>query len=266
MSATSIRYDAVDLFSGPGGWDLAAKALGLRVIGVESDPAACATRRAAGLNTVKADVLTLDPLDFAGVDGLIASPPCQTFSTAGKGAGRAALDKVLAAIDEVAEGRDPWDFIEVDDVRTKLVLVPLQWALALMPTWIAWEQVPPVLPVWERCADVLRSVGYSVDTGLLTSEQYGVPQTRKRAILVARRNGSASLPEPSHTKYRKGKPRQDGGLLPWVSMAEALGWGMTAQPSMTVTGGGAATGGAEPFGHAARNGMTREMTAGRWSL
>ena len=47
-------------------------------------------------------------------------------------------------------------------------------------------------------------------------------------------------------------------------MAEALGWGMTERPAMTVTGGGAATGGAEPFGTGSRRSMARERAAGRW--
>jgi len=285
---TTITYDAVDLFAGPGGWDVAAKWLGLRVMGVEFDDAACLTRKAAGLNTVKADVLDVDPLAFKGVRGLIASPPCQTFSTAGKGEGRKALDKVLAAIEEVAAGRDPWDFIDVEDVRTKLVLVPLQWAIALEPEWIAWEQVPTVLPVWEACADVLRSMGYSVVTGNLSAEQYGVPQTRKRAILVARRNPRydrcdadctvdcgackgngplrASLPEPTHTHYSKGKARQAGDLLPWVSMADALGWGMTARPYLSVAAGTEA-GGQDPAmigGSGARRTLNGEREDGRW--
>jgi hypothetical protein len=53
-------------------------------LGIELDHAACETRRAAGLATAEADVTTLDPADFAPCDLLIASPPCQGFSTAGK--------------------------------------------------------------------------------------------------------------------------------------------------------------------------------------
>jgi DNA (cytosine-5)-methyltransferase 1 len=41
----------IDLFAGPGGWDLAAQSLGMEVVGVELDDAACATREAAGLRT-----------------------------------------------------------------------------------------------------------------------------------------------------------------------------------------------------------------------
>jgi site-specific DNA-cytosine methylase len=39
--------------------------------------------RAAGHPTLQADVAELDPLDFAGTELLLASPPCQAFS-AGK--------------------------------------------------------------------------------------------------------------------------------------------------------------------------------------
>ena len=40
------------------------------------------------------------------------------------------------------------------DPRTLLVLEPLRWALALTPSWLAWEQVPGVLPLWEACAAI----------------------------------------------------------------------------------------------------------------
>lgn len=48
------------------------------------------------------------------------------------------------------------------------------------------EQVPAVLPVWEAYAAALPYEGYSMDCGLLRTEEYGVPQTRKRAVLMAR--------------------------------------------------------------------------------
>jgi DNA (cytosine-5)-methyltransferase 1 len=40
---------------------------------------------------------------------------------------------------------------------------------------------------------------------------------------------------------------------------------MTDRSSYTVTGGGTDTGGAEPFGHGAREGMARERAEGRWN-
>ncbi|WP_397313158.1 DNA cytosine methyltransferase [Parafrankia sp. CH37] len=56
-------------------------------MGVEWDRMACETRRAAGLPTIESDVEKLRPEDFSGITGLIASPPCQPFSAAGKECG-----------------------------------------------------------------------------------------------------------------------------------------------------------------------------------
>lgn len=220
--------------------------LGIPVVGLENDKNACATREAAGLATVQGDVRKYNPtspelyaaLRAAGYDigaslilaGLIASPPCQTFSTAGKGAGRAALDTVLELVETLAWGVRP-DTTVFDDERTGLVLEPLRWALDAATAgtpfrWLAWEQVPAVLPVWEAMGAVLRSWGYSVATGFVTSEMYGVPQTRKRAVLVASLDHKVSLPRPTHSRYHaRDKSRMDSGVLPWVSMAQALGWG-----------------------------------------
>jgi DNA (cytosine-5)-methyltransferase 1 len=230
----TIIRKALDLFAGAGGWDIAARELGIDVDGVEIMPEAIATREAAGLSTVLDDVRgVIDSLDLAEYDALIASPPCQSFSMAGKGAGRQALDVVLDAVFRFGASEDPsrWPpYISLagvmGDERTALVLEALRVALAMRPKFIAWEQVPTVLPVWEACADALRSWGYSVATGNLQAEQYGVPQTRKRAILLARLDGvEARLPVPTHSKYYNRDPKRlDPGVLPWVSMAEALGW------------------------------------------
>lgn len=115
----------IDLFAGPGERDVAATRLGLNPWGIELDSAACATRKAAGLHTWQADVALALPLLIESqakrpVIGLIASPPCQTFSMAGKGAGRAALDLVLAVLADVAAGADI-DLARFDDPRTGLV-------------------------------------------------------------------------------------------------------------------------------------------------
>lgn len=251
-----------DSFAGAGGWDVAVR----RVFGVEADGVewwdpARATRDAAGLVTIEKDVRNVVPVPGA-YDLDIASPPCQTFSAAGKGDGRRALDRVLAAIAGDVDARAGLD------EKTALVLEPLRIALAGQSTYQAWEQVPAVLPIWEACAEVLREHGWSVWTGVLRAEQFGVPQTRKRAILMVRCDGRECLPPaPTHSRFWERAPeRLDDGVLPWVSMATALGWGMTARPSMTVCGGGTETGGAEPFGNAARQGMRRELEAGRWVL
>lgn len=220
---------AVDLFAGAGGWDLAALALEIDVHGIELDPSACATRRAAGLATTEGDVRAYRPRDFPA-QMLIASPPCQTFSMAGRGAGRADLEKILAAVRSLDFASDVYT-----DERTGLILEPLRWAVEALISdtpyeWIALEQVPTVAPVWAAYADMLTYLGYTVATEILNAEQYGVPQTRRRAVLVARLGGEgtdrALLPAPTHSRYySRDKARLDPGVLPWISMADALGWG-----------------------------------------
>lgn len=238
---------SVDLFGGPGGWDEAAQALGLAPLGVEWDPDACATAEAAGHHRigetvtvrggkgtrakrqrVGADVALLDPYAVMGasLDGEIASPPCQGFSMAGKGLGRLDSERIMRAVPDLARGRDvlPELRTQIRDPRSALALEPLRWALALEPEWACWEQVPAVLPLWEVCAEVLREDGYSVWTGLMQAEQYGVPQTRKRAVLIGSRNRQVGRPAPTHSRYHSRTPaRLDPGVLKWVSMAEALG-------------------------------------------
>lgn len=245
---------ALDLFAGHG-WGVACQKLGIEEYGVEIMPEAIATRELNGMTTIYNDVWTgledssrwrIEP------DLLIASPPCQTFSMAGGGAGRKALDDVLGLIDakayrDVAALRA---FGESHDPRTALVLTPLAHVYRDLPRYVVFEQVPPVLPVWERCAEEMRAWGYSVWTGNLQAEMYGVPQTRKRAILIAKRDpdldGEAAPPVPTYSRYYSRDPKRlDEGVLPWVSMAEALGWGMTERPFITA---GNAVGRAEGAG------------------
>lgn len=220
---------ALDLFRGAGGWSVACQRLGIEDHGVEIMAEANATASSAGHGFAFKDVWN-PPLNFpwGEYDGLIASPPCQTFSLAGKGKGRDALDTVLAAIES-----GEWFTLDrlkslgdrVGDPRTALVLTPLHYWRRMKPRWTAWEQVPTVLPVWEACAEVMRADGYSAWTGNLQAEQYGVPQTRKRAFLIASCVKEVGMPEPTHSRYYPRNPTKfDEGVKPWISMAEALGY------------------------------------------
>jgi DNA (cytosine-5)-methyltransferase 1 len=238
MTNANAHIKALDLFAGTG-WGVACQRLGIKEAGVEIMPEAVETRTANGMETIYRDVwdglqLTAEQHREAyGSYGLlIASPPCQTFSLAGKGAGRAALDEVLEAI-ELHAYKDAdalLRFGEQHDMRTALVLTPLAYVWRDRPRLVAMEQVPTVLPVWEACAEVMREWGYEVKVEVLNAEQYGVPQTRKRAILVARRGGPVNMPVPTHSRYYSRTPEKlDPGVLKWVSMAEALGWGDDTQ-------------------------------------
>lgn len=212
--------DIVDLYAGPGGWSEALRALGRgrSEIGIEYDAAACLTRTAAGHATIRADIGTLDPVRFAGrLEGLIASPPCQAFSSAGKGAARNLLPQLL---DSIRNRR--WDDRADPDPRVWLIVNLGRWLQDLTPEWIALEQVPAVLPIWHAYADLLRGRGYSVWVGILNAADFGVPQTRRRAILIASNTRTVHPPEPTHAA--EPVPSLFGELAPWVTMADALGW------------------------------------------
>jgi len=256
-----------DLFSGARGWEARSD---VEAVGFEHDRDACRTSAAAGRPTIRCDLFDY-PIPSCDLEGLIASPPCQPFSRAGKRAGIAELQAVVAHIDRCAAG---WHEPEADwrrDPRIGLVVEPLRWALAKRPDWITWEQVPDVLPIWEACARVLRVQGWSAWTGCLSAEQYGVPQTRERAFLLASRSKLAQPPQPTHQAYRPGEPALTletvdlfgDTVLPWVSMADALGWGLPDRPCWTVAGGGTETGGAEPIANAANQARLEVLTRGQ---
>jgi DNA (cytosine-5)-methyltransferase 1 len=224
----------LDLFAGAGGWAEGLRMIGLSALGIELDPHTCATARAAGHECLQADVTQLDPLRFRPVWGVIGSAPCQAYSSAGKGLGRKDKPLVIACAHELVAGNDTRAMLlkECQDPRSLLTVEPLRFALALKPRWVALEQVPAVLELWTIFAALLSAHGYHTAAEVLSAECYGVPQTRKRAFLIASLDGPVSLPEPTHRSYnprRKEIPGEEAALLPWVSMAEALGWTSTEE-------------------------------------
>lgn len=222
------KFEVVDLFAGAGGWSLASRHLGLPVIGVEWPSGACETRRAAGLATVEEDVRKLGPGDFPGENVLVGHPPAQTFTVAGQKRGRANLAQVADFVSRMSRREDIGvKLAAAEDERTTLVLEPLRWALAAIDEDCAYEaialvQASSVLPVWEAMGEVLVAEGYSVACGRLAAEQYGVPQTRRVSVMIARRDGDAALPPPTCRAFPECGDEGDPLLLPWVSMKEAL--------------------------------------------
>lgn len=253
---------AVDLCAGAGGASKGAKDVGMEVLGIELDHDACETRRKAGLATLEADITKLEPHTFGWAKGLMGSPPCPSFSRAGKIRGR---DEQLCeqAILRISRGeRYEWVISELmqqcEDPASILVAEMLRWALRLRPDWIALEQVPPVIRLWEKIGAQLVIEGYHVWTGVLNAADYGVPQIRKRAILLASRKQEVAPPAPTHAKGGA------NGLLPWVSMAEGIGWGFTTRPAPTVTA--TSKGGPRAFdgGSGARAAVLKAIEEGTW--
>jgi DNA (cytosine-5)-methyltransferase 1 len=261
----------VDLFAGPGGLDIAGEVLGVPAIGVEWEKSTRATREAARLRTTEVgDVAKVNPLDpeVRSARVLAGGPPCQTYSVAGNREGHKALDEVMGLAELVGSSKSvgalekSWTEVErraVDlewaDERTGLVLQPLRWIVEKMLKSdpyevVVLEQVPTVLPVWKKYREILRELGYDAECELLHTEEYGVPQTRRRAVLIARcrengRGRGLEFPPPTHQRYRKGatrlpvardlmagaSARRQNSLFdsdarpsvrPWVSMGDAL--------------------------------------------
>ena len=152
---------------------------------------------------------------------------CVLFSSAGSRGTRAgAFMRDQSALQEalrtVWAGTSPADACPKMDPLARLVLEPFRFAAAGQPGWITLEQVPSVLPVWLAAAHVLRENGYSAWAGVVNAADYGAPQTRQRAILIASRSRKVTRPAVTHT----GEPPRDAlfgdFLLQWTSMRTAF--------------------------------------------
>lgn len=241
-----MAHTVLDLYAGTG-VGVAVRRLGAREYGVEHMPEAVETRRLNGMDTPYRDVWDAHRADDLTFDTLWASPPCQAWSVAGRGRAREHKPTLLRWLDAEA-----WCDIDtlrsmgrahLGDADLAHVLVPMHYVHRFRPDYVAFEQVSTVIDLWRAHVPVLESLGYSVRAEVLNAEQYGVPQTRRRAILVARKLeiGEVRMPTPTHSRYYSNAPsRLDDGVLPWVSMADALGDAYPqGRPSPTVTGGGA---------------------------
>lgn len=223
--ATLDTYDApiVDLFAGPGGWDEGAAIIGVtNTYGLEFEANACATAEAAGHARMLGDLSSVEPTDYRPAVGLIASPPCQAWSKAGKQ--QAYLDRAVChdLVRAYATGR-ALEHTDLDhewnDPRSHLVAEPMRWIVGLEPDWIVLEEVPTVLDLWATYAEELERVGYSTWHGILNAADYGVPQTRKRAILIASRLRPVGRPLATHMALTDEQQTMDlNPLEPWETM------------------------------------------------
>ena len=112
------------------------------------------------------------------ITGIIGGPPCQGFSTVGKR--------------------------EIDDPRNKMYLEFYKAVKLVNPDFFVIENVKGMLTLNKGAfvKDLLKrfgedGLGYTISYQLLNAADYGVPQNRRRAVIIGKRDGKApELPAP----------------------------------------------------------------------
>ena len=158
----------LSLFSGCGGLDLGFLAAGyecLQAFDIDGTSVDTYNYNIAGSRASVAD-LSSTCVDRARPDVVVAGPPCQGFSTVGR--------------------RDH------ADTRNHLLLRPVDVAIASGARVLLLENVCGALSgahasYWKEAVQRLRRHGYSTATLRVTASAAGLPQVRRRAVLVAGR-------------------------------------------------------------------------------
>lgn len=174
--------DFIDLFCGAGGLSLGLEAAGLNcVAAVEMNRDACETFALSHHRTRIHD-LPIQQVDFskyAGIPLLVGGPPCQPFSAGGKG---------LASGDT----RDmiPQFVRAVKEARPEIFLMENVPGLA----------GPKHRTYLEHSLINLSKLGYKLTVEVLNAAEYGIPQKRRRLIVVGVRCGrdAFTMPDPTH--------------------------------------------------------------------
>jgi len=182
----SRRITAVDLFCGVGGLTYGLERSGIDVrLGIDIDPA-CEhpVQRNTRSRFFRADVALLDSSiverEFRkdDVSLLAGCAPCQPFSTYSRGVKRHGRKTKLS------RSIEDW----------KLVKSFGRLVREIQPDLVTMENVPPLLgqPVFQLLLGDLHN--YSVDYSIIECQTIGLPQTRKRLVLVASRLGPIKIP------------------------------------------------------------------------
>lgn len=208
--STAPTLPLVDLFAGCGGGSVGFKAAGFTpVAAVEIDERAAEAYEAnVGIPPMVIDIRTVTGPDLLREAGLkpgacsllFGCPPCQSFTILRKGAKATSRDRV----------------------RNTLYLEYLRLVKAVKPRHIAFENVPGMLsrrwrPHFDTLLDGLTALGYEHVWDVVDAADYGVPQHRKRVLVVASRVTAPALPKATHG------PSGKKGLRRHQTVREAIG-------------------------------------------
>ncbi|QEL04254.1 DNA cytosine methyltransferase [Olivibacter sp. LS-1] len=177
QTETQYHFTFVDLFSGIGGFRIALEKLGGKCLGFsEIDKPASETYKANFVGNHDAelelgDITKLNELPFEEIDLIVGGVPCQSWSVAGKMRG-------------------------FDDPRGKLWNDSIRLVALNTPKAFIFENVKGLMdPRNKANLDLietsLRDLGYKVQSQLLNSHDFGLPQNRDRIFIVGIRNDLA---------------------------------------------------------------------------
>lgn len=171
----------VSLFSGCGGMDLGFEQAGFEgILACDIDTMSIKVHN-SNLKTpgLVVDLGSKTPtiLLRSNPDVVIAGPPCQGFSTLGKRL--------------------------MNDPRNSLILAAARHAVAIKPKMVVLENVAGAISgahgaYWRAAEQILTSAGYTTATHPIVSAHFGVPQIRRRVLLVAWRGNDSMclIPQP----------------------------------------------------------------------
>ncbi|MGE7469857.1 DNA cytosine methyltransferase [Bosea sp. NPDC003192] len=181
FSCSRPAVRAIDLFCGAAGLSLGLQRSGIEIVaGVDVDPACrFPFETNIGARFFEEDVADLDGEKIASMFGdgsvrlLAGCAPCQPFSG------------------YTTKRRDI-------DGRWQLLLEFARLVEESRPELVTLENVPRLaqLPLWHDFVGRLRNLGYSVSWDVLDASRYGVPQARRRLVLLGSRLGEIALPKP----------------------------------------------------------------------
>lgn len=219
----------ISLFSGAMGLDLGLEGAGLDIaLALECDPVAIATihRNRPSLPVVErpieqvssSEVMEAANLAPRQAFAVVGGPSCQVFSTAGQ---RKSLADPRSLVFEhfvrVVRDAQP-EFFVLENVSGLLSAAvrhrPLKQRGPGHPPLAEDEQLGSAFRV---IAETLRGLGYYCLFDVLNAADFGVPQTRRRLVIIGSRDGR-DIQIPGATHQAGGAAR----LPEWITLGEAL--------------------------------------------
>jgi len=109
-----------------------------------------------------------------------------------------------------------------DDERNRLILEMARFVDELRPSAVFMENVPGLVDsgaaLLRSFTRVLDRLGYLWSWRIVQMADYGVPQSRRRFVLIAGRGFGVPFPRATHARA----PKPGDGLRPWRTLADAL--------------------------------------------